>query len=317
MVYTLSPSDISLVNPNTGNCPTFKSPRDARITLGIYRRVPVLWRESPERNLWDLSFLAMLHMANDSGLFRPSAADGETLQDMLDDGWEFDGNVLIRDGERLLPLYEGKMLWHFDHRFADYRDRAHDRVDYVLPRTSGKQKTNPQFAVLPQYWIPEKEVSARLRPAEGSRGNRRVRQWDRGWLLGWRDICRSSDTRTVISFVLPRAAIGHTSPLMLTDSATVISLCANLCSFVLDFVARQKMAGTHLTYSYLNQLPRWRALRSSAKRRAVGPTHTARRVNRRCGRSSAVSRTATRVLISARVRSKIWRRGLGTSWSTG
>ena len=26
-------------------------------------------------------------------------------------------------------------------------------------------------------------------------------------------------------------------------------------SFVLDYAARQKLAGTHLTYGYLNQLP--------------------------------------------------------------
>lgn len=31
-------------------------------------------------------------------------------------------------------------------------------------------------------------------------------------------------------------------------------LLANLCSFVLDYVARQKIGGMHLTYSYLNQL---------------------------------------------------------------
>ena len=32
-------------------------------------------------------------------------------------------------------------------------------------------------------------------------------------------------------------------------------LYASLCSFVFDYVARQKIGGTHLTYSYLNQLP--------------------------------------------------------------
>jgi hypothetical protein len=32
-------------------------------------------------------------------------------------------------------------------------------------------------------------------------------------------------------------------------------LYANLASFVLDYAARQKLSGMHLTYSYLNQLP--------------------------------------------------------------
>jgi hypothetical protein len=32
-------------------------------------------------------------------------------------------------------------------------------------------------------------------------------------------------------------------------------LIANLAAFVLDFVARQKIGGTHLTYGLLNHIP--------------------------------------------------------------
>ncbi|MFI0806743.1 hypothetical protein [Streptomyces echinatus] len=34
------------MNPNTGTCPAFSSRRDAEITLGIHRRVPVFVHES-------------------------------------------------------------------------------------------------------------------------------------------------------------------------------------------------------------------------------------------------------------------------------
>lgn len=47
---------------------------------------------------WGLSFMAMLHMANDSGLFHPT---GEVL-----------------------PLYEAKMVHHFDHRRGTYEGQA-------------------------------------------------------------------------------------------------------------------------------------------------------------------------------------------------
>ena len=40
--FTLSPEDISLLNPNTLTCPTFRSRRDAELAKAIYRRVPVL-----------------------------------------------------------------------------------------------------------------------------------------------------------------------------------------------------------------------------------------------------------------------------------
>ncbi|MGW5685664.1 Eco57I restriction-modification methylase domain-containing protein [Nonomuraea sp. NPDC003754] len=258
--FTLTPDDITLLNPNTGTLPVFDFKRNAEITVGIYRRVPVLWRESASggegANPWELSFLRMLDMANDSGLFRPTAAEDETLDAMLDEGWEFDGNALVRDGERLVPLYEAKMLHHFDDRFGTYEGQTEAQANVgTLPRPGAEQKDDPGYVTIPRYWVPEKEVTTRLRPAEGSRGNRRVLQWDRGWLLGWRDICRSSDTRTVISFALPRVAMGHTSPLILPRADQSTGLYANLSSFALDFVARQKMAGTHLTYSYLTQLP--------------------------------------------------------------
>src|SRR5690606_59228 len=133
--------DITRLNPNTGTLPVFDYKRNADITIGIYRRVPVLWRQSPEHNPWRLSFLAMLHMANDSDLFRPSAARDESLQDMLDDGWAFDGNVLVRDGERLLPLYEAKMLHHFDDRFGTYEGQTEAQANVgTVPRPTPDQK---------------------------------------------------------------------------------------------------------------------------------------------------------------------------------
>jgi hypothetical protein len=78
-----------------------------------------------------------------------------------------------------------------------------------------------------------------------------------GWFMGFRDICRGTDERTVIASVLPRAAIGHTAPLFSVTSGALrcAALLANLDSLVLDFSARQKVGGTHLTYSYLKQFP--------------------------------------------------------------
>ena len=64
------PEDLLLVNPNTGTCPMFRSQRDAKITVDIYRRIPALWRDQPQANPWDLSFLRMFDMTNDIGLFR-------------------------------------------------------------------------------------------------------------------------------------------------------------------------------------------------------------------------------------------------------
>lgn len=77
------------------------------------------------------------------------------------------------------------------------------------------------------------------------------------WLMGWRDICRSTDERTVIASVVQRAGVGHKMPLFRFGASTTPPLAAaflgNLDALVLDYVARQKVGGTSLTYHYLKQ----------------------------------------------------------------
>lgn len=77
------------------------------------------------------------------------------------------------------------------------------------------------------------------------------------WLMGWRDICRSTDERTVIASVMPRLGVGHTLPLLFTEQPANLNaaLLGNWCSLTFDYVARTKVGGTHLTYGYLKQFP--------------------------------------------------------------
>jgi len=107
--FALTPEEITLLNPNTGTCPVFRSRRDAEITLGIYRRVPVLIREGdPNGNPWGISFMqGLFNMTSDSHLFR-------TREQLEADGWTLQGNVFHRNGQQMLPLYEAKMIHQFD-----------------------------------------------------------------------------------------------------------------------------------------------------------------------------------------------------------
>jgi hypothetical protein len=78
------------------------------------------------------------------------------------------------------------------------------------------------------------------------------------WLIGWRDICRANDERTLIASALPKAAVGHTFPLAFCPGITSQQLCGLLAAmnaFVTDYATRQKVGGTHITYTLLNQLP--------------------------------------------------------------
>ncbi len=71
----MSAEDIAQINPNTKTAPVFRSRTDAELTAKIYSRVPVLIDESEGTagNPWGMSFTAMFHMSNDSGLFRTAA----------------------------------------------------------------------------------------------------------------------------------------------------------------------------------------------------------------------------------------------------
>ena len=175
-VGELSPDDIALLNPNTRTCPTFRSRSDAELAKAIYRRVPVLIREArdgqPEDNPWGIRFNRMFDMSNHSHLFR-------TREQLEGDGWELVGNVFRKAGMEYLPLYEAKTIHHFDHRWASYRreDGRDVAVDVAL-----EDKQDPDFAVLPRYWVQAREV--RLRVAKLPKGllaALRDRDTDRIW----------------------------------------------------------------------------------------------------------------------------------------
>ncbi|MDP9809900.1 type I restriction-modification system DNA methylase subunit [Rhizobium tibeticum] len=235
--FRLSPEQIARINPNTKTAPVFRSQRDAELTAKIYDRVPVLIDENKGTagNPWGIEFMTMFHMSNDSGLFRTAA-------DLAKAGFTRDGTDWTRGSKRYVPLYEAKMIHQFDHRWASYE--GSDTVD-----VTEADKRDAGFEVTPRYWVPVEEVEGRLR-AKG---------WNRGWLMGWRDICRSTDERTVIATVFPRLAVGNNLPLMFTGESIpawkASALVASLSSLVCDFFARHKVGGTHLNYFIYQQLP--------------------------------------------------------------
>jgi hypothetical protein len=109
------------------------------------------------------------------------------------------------------------------------------------------EKQDPDFRVTPRYWVERSEVQDRLQ-AQG---------WERQWLMGWRDITKTQNERTVIASAIPITAIGHTLPIFFCNERPDLLPCflANWQCLTLDFCARNKVGGTHLTYSYLKQFP--------------------------------------------------------------
>jgi hypothetical protein len=199
--FEMTPEEITLLNPNTGTCPIFRTRRDAEITLGIYRRVPVLVREGdPDGNPWGVSFMRMFDMSNDSHLFR-------TREQLEDDGWTLRGNAFERTGRWMTPLYQGMMASFYDHRAADVirSETAQKRQNQPRYLTSSDHKDADRLAI-PMYWVDRREL-----PDERLE-----------WLVGFSDVTSPTNERTLVPYGLPSVAVGHKVPLISVnaDAAT-------------------------------------------------------------------------------------------------
>ena len=232
--FILSASDLALINPNSRTCPIFRTKRDKELTKAIYTHIPVLLKDGPpDENPWSISFNRMFDMAGDSHLFRSRIQlEGENCM--------LNGNIFYTDEEKYLPLYEGKMIWHFDHRFSGY-----DGLLQVHNELSEVQHDNPSVLSIPRYWVHESYMP------QFTKDGRKA-------LLGFRDITNSTNFRTAIINIIPVVPCGHTFPIVVLDTKYVcemLYIISGTSSFVFDYVARQKLGGTHMTFFILKQLP--------------------------------------------------------------
>lgn len=147
--FTMTPEDFDLINPNTHTCPVFRSEEDAKLAKKIYKKAGVFVNENDEENgnLWKIKFSTMFHMSNDSGLF----VGAELLKRVHEDGH---AELVSASGSRYLPLYEAKLMHQFDHRWNTFVNGS--PVD-----VSPEQKSDPDFSVTPQYYVPYTETVLR------------------------------------------------------------------------------------------------------------------------------------------------------------
>ena len=197
LIRKLSPESFSLME--------FQSETDKEITEKMIR-FPLLGEQIEDA--WNIHFHREIDMTNDSYLFRTEDAPGR------------------------LPLYEGKMIWQFDHQFAP------DKL---------------------KYWIDENEGRADLMGRTEDTGQQLDYQ---DYRLGFRDVAANTNERTAIMAMLPpNVFCNHKTPnAYITNAAgkrdhlAELFLCALMNSFVVDYTVRMRIT-TNLTFFYLNQLP--------------------------------------------------------------
>ncbi|ABC30537.1 Type II restriction enzyme, methylase subunit [Hahella chejuensis KCTC 2396] len=153
-VFTLSSQDFNLINPNTKTCPVFRSQMDCELTKKIYKSAPVLIKEEtanePEVNHWGVRFSqGLFNMTSKSDLFKE-------YSEIIDEGGAVTRNIAHINDHKYLPLYEAKMVHHYDHRWATYEIDGKTSRDCTLA-----EKQNPNYHSLPRYWVAENEVTLR------------------------------------------------------------------------------------------------------------------------------------------------------------
>jgi hypothetical protein len=238
--FSLSADDIALLNPNTRTCPIFRFKRDVELTKAIYKQKPILVKEDiPEVNLWDIRFATMFHMVSHSHLFR-------TRKYLEAEGCILEGNSFHRNSDTYLPLYEGKMIWLFDHRLGTYESQTQAQANQgTLPELNEEQHNNPYFLPISRFWIHKSNM-----PDYFYNGRRAF--------LVFRGVTSSVVLRTSVFSILP--VVPCCDPIQVVvlnnrSSREIAYLATCFSSFVFDYIARQKLGGTHMTFYILKQLP--------------------------------------------------------------
>lgn len=247
-IYSLQTSDFARLNPNTKTCPVFRTSRDAKLTAKIYRNSTILYNELTGENPWNVKFSRMLDMSNDSYLFRTYAqltAQGATLN----------GNTFTTvDSETYVPLYEGKMIWHYNHHYGTWPTEGERPNSINMP--SLDELSNPNSHIMPWYWVPLSAVKDRL--VKYDKDGNVVWEWKHKWLFAFRDIARGVDMRTFIIAPIPDAkGVGHTATLLYAERGCMpgASLYGMMSSLIFDYCSRQKIGGTHASINYVKQFP--------------------------------------------------------------
>lgn len=190
---------VKALSPDSHSVMEFKSAMDM-VTAEKMLRFPLLGQRID--GAWNLALKQEFHMTNDSWLFKPQPGKGR------------------------LPLYEGKMIWQFDHQYST-----------------------------PRYWVAEGEARKALLGRQQDQGQSLPYERFR---LAFRSAGENTNERNLICTVLPQRVVCGNSLILVDDfdgeKAQLLSLCAILNSFVADYLLRLKIQ-RNLNLFLIYQMP--------------------------------------------------------------
>jgi hypothetical protein len=141
-----------------------------------------------------------------------------------------------------VPVYEGRMIDFYDHRAKRYVS-GHGNSSVWEETPFGSERK----AVVPQWRVLRKDLP-----------NDAVRKRIEDYRIGFMDIADPGRQRSFVACAIPPGVVcGHTVPTLVFPGAPrqlpLFLAVAN--SFVMDFLARQRVTSKHMTFSIMDSLP--------------------------------------------------------------
>lgn len=229
---TYSQDDILLLNPLSRTCPVFRDVREAELVKLFYQRASLCADAPRVLYRWDADPTFLFVMSDHSRLF-------VTREQLGVDTFTVDTITPYLRRCKYLPLYESKMFHQFEHRWARLTTDGTQRL------FSFDERQDADAPAVPRYWMRETDANVKLDAFNAQ------------WLIAVREVTNASNERTTIAAVLPKYPVGHNAQVFRFEHSAreACAFLANLNSFALDFAARTKVGGSHLSSFILRQLP--------------------------------------------------------------
>jgi hypothetical protein len=241
------------MSPINGAAPLLKGTRDAAIMRRLYREFPILGTTDPTQpqEYWNVQYVAIFHMANDSGHFR-RREELEATGLVLNAQRRF-----VADDEQYWPLYEGKYIHLLDHRYGSFEtvpEASRYGRKATAPTPSTAQLQDVCYEIVPRYWFPRSLWLERCH-AKNLRTD---------YQFHFRDVAGVyPDLRTAIGAICPAGPAGDKAPTLvltsvgdnLIDAKRYLAFASIFCSLPFDYIVRNKLFSKSLKFNTLGQIP--------------------------------------------------------------
>jgi len=234
--YTLTSDELSLFSPISGTCPLFRNRKEKEIARYVYDRFSVLVPSETDDNPWRLKYVRLFDMSSSSNLF-------ETKEELNNKGGKLEAGRFHDGTDVYAPLYEGKYIKIFNHRFSSYEGIL-ERVRFTRKAATTtptlNQLQDPFYEIEPRYWIRHGTL------VEALKSQIQVRDY---YVLARLVTNVISNNRSTIACVSPAVACNNLALILYLDEPnrkrygkSCLIFTGLISSFVFDFITRLKMS---------------------------------------------------------------------------